>query len=133
MVFGVQSDPTWYALVKTYLAYLSTIVASTALNLLLIGYLAQSHDAALVITAAFSVAWSTLRSGTWFRRTMAAAAAIGAGTPVAVPITPSPTAPAPRRQRWSCTTPPPSAAVVAAAAAAAAATAAAMSRRSRRG
>jgi hypothetical protein len=58
LVFGVQNDPTWWALFKTYVAYLSTIVASTGLNLLLIGYLAQSHDAALVFTAAFSVAWS---------------------------------------------------------------------------
>lgn len=58
IVFGMQDDSTWYALGKTYLTYLSTILASTGLNLVLVGFLQQSHDVALMLTAGFSVLWS---------------------------------------------------------------------------
>lgn len=57
-VFGRHADAPCKALGKTYITYLSTIVASTALNLLLVSVMLQSHDVALVTTATFSVAWS---------------------------------------------------------------------------
>jgi hypothetical protein len=57
-VFGVHADPVWKALAKTYLTYLSTIVASAAINLMLIGALELTHEVALVFTASFSVVWS---------------------------------------------------------------------------
>ena len=57
-VFGPSADPVGYALAKTYLTYLSTILASTAINLALVGPLGQTHNAALLATATFSVVWS---------------------------------------------------------------------------
>ena len=57
-VFGRHADHWCCALAKTYLTYLSTILASTALNLALVSTLKQSHDIALAITAGFSVVWS---------------------------------------------------------------------------
>ena len=57
-VFGRHADHPCTALAKTYLTYLSTIVASTTLNLVLVSTLQQTHDVALVITATFPVAWS---------------------------------------------------------------------------
>ena len=57
-VFGTHADPFWTAIGKTYLTYISTIVASTLTNLALVGVLELSHDAALVLTASVSVIWS---------------------------------------------------------------------------
>ena len=57
-VFGQHSDPACIALGKTYLTYMSTIVASTAINLALIGGTSIKSDAALILTASFSVVWS---------------------------------------------------------------------------
>ena len=65
-VFGQHADPPWIAIAKTYLAYLSTIIASTALNLSLIWWAICKPDVALLITAAFSVVWSyAMLSQTW--------------------------------------------------------------------
>ena len=66
IVFGPHRDPPLLALGKTYCTYLSTIVASTAVNLALVAGLGLAHEVALVPTAAFSVCWSYIAlSYTW--------------------------------------------------------------------
>ena len=65
-VFGQHSDSMWIALGRTYVAYASTIIASTAVNLLLVWGTACKPDVALILTASFSVIWSYFAlSKTW--------------------------------------------------------------------
>jgi len=69
IVFGPHTDPAWLAMTKTYLTYLSTIIASTAINLALVAGASMSHEAALLITATFSVGWSYFALSYTWRRT----------------------------------------------------------------
>ena len=57
-VFGQHADPFWLAMSKTFMTYVSTIVASTAVNMLLVWGDVCKPDIALIITACFSVVWS---------------------------------------------------------------------------
>ena len=69
IVFGPHGDPPWVAVSKTYLAYLSTIIASTAINLALVAGASFSHELSLVVTASFSVFWSYLALSVTWKRT----------------------------------------------------------------
>ncbi|KAL1528171.1 hypothetical protein AB1Y20_009532 [Prymnesium parvum] len=69
LVFGPHGDPPLIALSKTYLAYLSTILASTVVNLALVAGASLSHELALILTASFSVGWSYLALSYSWRRT----------------------------------------------------------------
>ena len=65
-VFGPHKDPLCIALGKTYLTYLSTILASSAIHLALVVCAAATHELALVATSVFSVVWSYFAlSKTW--------------------------------------------------------------------
>ena len=65
-VFGPHKDPLLLALGKTYLTYLSTILASSSIHLALVVCAAATHEVALVVTSIFSVVWSYFAlSKTW--------------------------------------------------------------------
>ncbi len=65
-VFGPHIDPLAVALTKTYLTYLSTIMASSAMHLTLVAGANVSHEMALVLVSFFSVGWSyAALSQTW--------------------------------------------------------------------
>ena len=65
-VFGPHKDSLAVALAKTYLAYLSTIMASSAMHLSLVAGANVSHEMALVLVSFFSVGWSyAALSQTW--------------------------------------------------------------------
>ena len=67
LVFGPHRDHPLLAVGKTYLAYLSTIITSTVVNLALVAGLSFSHEIALLFTASFSMVWSYVAlSYTWF-------------------------------------------------------------------
>ena len=58
LVFGWTNEPVWLALGRTYLAYLSTIIASIVMSILLQTLDVFPSAVALLITASFSGLWA---------------------------------------------------------------------------